>query len=88
MTTHGYTRTGRQRMESTARSDPEARTLHHCQAGVEDPYRFRDVGVSGGTGTNARNGGWCRPPLSCAGFVNIRAANVILVPFRKLPLSQ
>ena len=41
-------------------SDPEAQVLQLCQACVEDLHIFRDMGVSGGPGNNARNG-WCRP---------------------------
>jgi len=56
MTTYGYIRTSRQRIEGTAGSDPEAQALQLRQAGVEDLHIFRDVGVSGGTGTNTRTG--------------------------------
>ena len=49
--------------------DPEAQTLQLCQAGVEDLHIFRDMGVSGGTGNNARNG-WCRPHEAIPGVVH------------------
>ena len=56
MATYGYIRTSRQRIAGTAGSDPEAQVLQLRQAGVDDLYIFRDVGVSGGTGTNTRTG--------------------------------
>ena len=56
MATYGYIRTSRQRIEGTAGSDPEAQALQLRQAGVDDLHIFRDVGVSGGTGTNTRTG--------------------------------
>ena len=54
--TYGYIRTSRQRIEGTSGSDPasQARQLH--QDGVLEANIFRDVGVSGGTGTNSRAG--------------------------------
>ena len=56
MTTYGYIRTSRQRIEGASGSDPasQARQLH--QDGVLEANIFRDVGVSGGTGTNSRTG--------------------------------
>ena len=56
MTTYGYIRTSRQRIQGTSGSDPasQARQLH--QDGVPEANIFRDVGVSGGTGTNSRAG--------------------------------
>ena len=56
MATYGYIRTSRQRIEGTAGSDPEAQALQLRQAGVNDIHIFRDVGVSGGTGTTTRTG--------------------------------
>ena len=56
MTTYGYIRTSRQRIQGTSGSDPasQARQLH--QDGVPEANIFRDVGISGGTGTNSRAG--------------------------------
>ena len=56
MTTYGYIRTSRQRIEGASGSDPasQARQLH--QDGVLEANIFRDIGVSGGTGTNSRAG--------------------------------
>lgn len=56
MTTYGYIRTSRQRIEGTTGSDPEAQALQLRQADVPELNIFRDVGVSGGTGTNTRTG--------------------------------
>ena len=56
MTVYGYIRTSRQRIEGTAGSDPEVQSHQLRQAGVEDLQIYRDVGVSGGTGTNTRTG--------------------------------
>ena len=56
MTTYGYIRTSRQRIQGTAGSDPEAQAHQLRQEGVPEANIFRDVGVSGGTGTNSRAG--------------------------------
>ena len=56
MTTYGYIRTSRQRIEGSAGSDPEAQAHQLHQDGVPEANVFRDVGVSGGTGTNSRTG--------------------------------
>ena len=56
MTVYGYIRTSRQRIEGTAGSDPEAQAYQLRQADVPDANIYRDVGVSGGTGTNSRAG--------------------------------
>ena len=56
MTTHGYIRTSRQRIQGTAGSDPEAQAHQLRQEGVPEANIYRDVGVSGGTGTNSRAG--------------------------------
>ena len=56
MTTYGYIRTSKQRMEGTSGSDPEAQALQLRQDGVPEANIYRDVGVSGGTGTNSRSG--------------------------------
>ena len=54
MTTYGYIRTSRQRIQGTAGSDPEAQAHQLRQEGVPEANIYRDVGVSGGTGTNSR----------------------------------
>ena len=56
MTTYGYIRTSRQRIQGTAGSDPEAQAHQLRQEGVLETNIYRDVGVSGGTGTNSRAG--------------------------------
>ena len=56
MTTYGYIRTSRQRIQGTAGSDPEAQAHQLRQDGVPEANIHRDVGVSGGTGTNSRAG--------------------------------
>ena len=55
-TTYGYIRTSRQRIQGTAGSDPEAQTHQLREEGVPEDYIYRDVGISGGTGTNSRAG--------------------------------
>ena len=56
MTTYGYIRTSRQRIQGTSSSDPASQALQLHQDGVPEANVFRDVGVSGGTGTNSRTG--------------------------------
>ena len=56
MTTYGYIRTSRQRIQGTTGSDPEAQAHQLRQEGVPEANIFRDVGVSGGTGTNSQAG--------------------------------
>ena len=56
MTTYGYIRTSRQRIQGAAGSDPEAQAHQLRQEGVPEANIYRDVGVSGGTGTNSRAG--------------------------------
>ena len=56
MTTYGYIRTSRQRIQGTAGSDPEAQVHQLRQDGVPEANIHRDVGISGGTGTNSRTG--------------------------------
>ena len=56
MKTYGYIRTSRQRIQGTAGSDPEAQAHQLRQEGVPEANIHRDVGVSGGTGTNSRAG--------------------------------
>ena len=56
MTTYGYIRTSRQRIEGISGSDPEAQAHQLHQDGVPEANIHRDVGISGGTGTNSRAG--------------------------------
>ena len=56
MTTYGYIRTSRQRIQGTSGSDPASQAHQLHQDGVPEANIFRDVGVSGGTGTNSRAG--------------------------------
>ena len=56
MTTYGYIRTSRQRIEGTSGSDPAAQAHQLHQDGVPEANIHRDVGISGGTGTNNRAG--------------------------------
>ena len=56
MTTYGYIRTSRQRIEGASGSDPASQALQLRQDGVPEANIHRDVGVSGGTGTNSRAG--------------------------------
>ena len=56
MTTYGYIRTSRQRIQGTAGSDPAAQAHQLHQDGVPEANIHRDVGISGGTGTNSRAG--------------------------------
>ena len=54
--TYGCIRTSRQRIEGSAGSDPEAQAHLLRQEGVPEANIYRDVGISGGTGTNSRAG--------------------------------
>ena len=56
MTTYGYIRTSRQRIQGTSGSDPAAQARQLQQDGVPEANIHRDVGISGGTGTNSRAG--------------------------------
>ena len=56
MKTYGYIRTSRQRIQGTAGSDPEAQGHQLRQEGVPEANIYRDVGISGGPGTNSRAG--------------------------------
>ena len=56
MTTYGYIRTSRQRIQGTAGSDPAAQAHQLHQEGGPEANIHRDVGISGGTGTNSRAG--------------------------------
>ena len=56
MTTYGYIRTSRQRIQGASGSDPASQAHQLHQDGVPEANIFRDVGVSGGTGTTSRAG--------------------------------
>ena len=56
MTTYGYIRTSRQRIQGTAGSAPEAQGHQLREEGVPEDNIHWGVGVSGGTGTNSRAG--------------------------------
>ena len=56
MTLYGYIRTSRRQVEGMPGSDPETQQLQLRTAGVSLENIYRDVGVSGETGTNTRNG--------------------------------
>ena len=55
-TIYGYIRTSRRQVDGHAGSDPETQRLQIETAGVDRANVFRDVGVSGSTGTNTRAG--------------------------------
>ena len=59
MTTYGYIRTSRALQAGVPGMDPENQALRLRQAGVELVNIYRDVGVSGATGTRERQG-WHR----------------------------
>ena len=56
---YGYIRTSRQLQEGTPGMDPASQELQFRRAGVPVPNIFRDVGISGSTGTRERRG-WHR----------------------------
>ena len=47
----GYIRTSRQLQEGVPGMDPASQELQLCRAGVPQANLFRDIGVSGSTGT-------------------------------------
>ena len=51
---YGYIRTSRRQTQGQSGSDPEAQALQLRDAGVPPDLIYRDVGVSGATGTNSR----------------------------------
>ena len=51
---YGYIRTSRRQTQGQSGSDPEAQVLQLCDAGVPSDLIYRDVGISGATGTNSR----------------------------------
>ena len=56
---YGYIRTSRQLQEGTPGMDPASQELQLRRAGVPVPNIFRDVGISGSTGTREHRG-WHR----------------------------
>ena len=50
---YGYIRTSRRQAQGQSGSDPEAQVLQLRDAGVPPDLIYRDVGVSGTTGTNS-----------------------------------
>ena len=56
---YGYIRTSRQFQEGAPGMDPSSQELQLCGAGVPLDHIYRDVGVSGSTGTQQRQG-WHR----------------------------
>ena len=59
MTLYGYIRTSRQLQEGVPGMDPFTQDLRLREAGVQRDCIFKDVGVSGATGTDQRQG-WHR----------------------------
>ena len=59
MPTYGYIRTSRALQAGVPGMDPESQALRLRQAGVESANIYRDIGVSGSTGTRERQG-WHR----------------------------
>ena len=55
MNTYGYIRTSRQhKLDGSGSSNPETQNLQLLEAGVDQEYIYRDVGVSETVGTNSR----------------------------------
>ena len=63
---YGYIRTSRRLQEGVPGMDPESQELQLRRAGVPWENLFRDVGVSGSTGTQERRG-WHRLDARLAG---------------------
>ena len=59
MTLFGYIRTSRHLQEGVAGMDPFSQELRLREAGVQRDNVYRDIGVSGATGTDQRHG-WHR----------------------------
>ena len=51
---YGYIRTSRRQAQGQSGSDPESQVLQLRDAGVPRDLIYRDVGISGATGTNSR----------------------------------
>ncbi len=51
---YGYIRTSRRQAQGQSGRDPEAQVLQLRDAGVPADLVYRDVGISGATGTNSR----------------------------------
>ena len=56
MTTYGYIRTSRQRIEGISGSDPASQAHQLQQDGVPEANIYRDMGISGGTRIKSRAG--------------------------------
>ena len=53
---YGYIRTSRRQTQGQSGSDPESQVMQLRDAGVPADLIYRDVGISGATGTNSRKG--------------------------------
>ena len=71
---YGYIRTSRRQTQGQSGSDPEAQVLQLCDAGVPSDLIYRDVGISGATGTNNRKGWRALTARLCPGDVLMVAA--------------
>ena len=71
---YGYVRTSRRQTQGQSGSDPEAQVLQLCDAGVPSDLIYRDVGISGATGTNSRKGWRALNARLCPGDVLVVAA--------------
>ena len=54
--TYGYVRTSRPRVSELSGSDPETQRQQLLAAGVALSHIYQDVGISGISGTNSRQG--------------------------------
>ena len=71
---YGYIRTSRRQTQGQSGSDPEAQALQLRDAGVPPDLIYRDVGVSGATGTNSRKAWRALNARLCPGDVLVVAA--------------
>ena len=71
---YGYIRTSRRQTQGQSGSDPEAQVLQLRDAGVPSDLIYRDVGISGATGTNSRKGWRALNARLCPGDVLVVAA--------------
>ena len=55
-TLHGYIRTSRRLVDGEPGNDPDTQRLQLLDAGVEASNVYQDLGISGSTGTNTRQG--------------------------------
>ena len=51
---YGYIRTSRRQVQGQSGSDPDSQVLQLLDAGVPSELIYRDLGISGATGTNSR----------------------------------